>query len=525
MRETAAVRYNGATSGTPRRATSDPRGGARQSQSDLLEQLVRPNGSGKPVEQMKDFKDTPSPYAAHVGGAHGSESAPFDRAAMIEAASRSLRQRMARPRELPRSKGSARADPRPERQDRGEPRSAENAQRRMRSAENEHRASQRRLSAEKKESPADLQLEDGDTPQPFEDPVQLGELKRPLSRKKDPSASAAAGLGAFASPVRVTDAFEQRKTRRPIPIESWGPRPPSRHGMPTKCGPLEGDRLQDSLGDASSPRPRGRQHDEGADRGERGDRQVGGTWAESTVGGTWAAARASAERGTERRPGGGNQTRNGPARSATEQDLGVFGCSTGGTPAHRLSTAGGARGALESRGMERTGSVGGDSGGAAPWPMSRMASGMADVDPGELEVSGWGLGGGGGQLGASWPLSQHTRSTPPALGHHPANNTAHHNAISGLSGTSPPTRQGQRSGAHHEAPVSVEDVEEDLDLGLHVSAYRRDATPPQVIVTNSRAKEQERTPSKRARERGSRGSRNMPFSTSLDNDFLSLFAS
>lgn len=519
MRETAAVRYNGASSGTLTRAASDPRCNGRQSQLDnktssqldLLEQLIRPNGLGKPVDQMKDSKDTPSPYAAHIAADRGSsESVPFDRAAMIEAASRSLRQRMARPQSkgLTRSKGSARADPRLER-DRGEARSAG----RMRSAENEHRASQRRLSAEKKET-SDLD-EENETPQPFEDPAQLGELRRPLSRKKDPSASAAAGLGAFASPVRVTDAFEQRKTRRPIPVESWGPRPPSRsgRGVPTKCGPLEGDRLQehraaaacvlqDSLGDASSPRARGRQHDETGDRGERGDRQVGGTW---------AAARASAER-----RGGGDRSK-GPTRSATEQDLGVFGCGTGGTPSHRLSSSA-TRASLESRGLERTGSVSGDSAVGPPWPMSRA---IPDVDAGELEVSGWGLGGGGGQLGTSWPLSQHTRSSP-AVGQR-TENAAHNNAITGLGGTSPPTRHGQRS--HHEARVSVEDVEEDLDLGLHISAYRRDATPPAVIVTNSRAKEQERTPSKRAQERNGRGSRNMPFSTSLDNDFLSLFAS
>eukprot|EP00434_Breviolum_minutum_P003890 symbB.v1.2.003418.t2/scaffold183.1/size281544/2 len=33
----------------------------------------------------------------------------------------------------------------------------------------------------------------------------------------------------------MTDAFEQRKTRQPIPVESWGPRPPSRAGLPPKA--------------------------------------------------------------------------------------------------------------------------------------------------------------------------------------------------------------------------------------------------------------------------------------------------
>merc|ERR1719253_2264478 len=68
--------------------------------------------------------------------------------------------------------------------------------------------------------------------QPVDDAPHYAEepLRRPSSRKKDPSASAAAGLGAFSSPVKLTDAFEQRKTRQPIPVESWGPRPPSRGG-------------------------------------------------------------------------------------------------------------------------------------------------------------------------------------------------------------------------------------------------------------------------------------------------------
>merc|ERR1719259_740766 len=83
----------------------------------------------------------------------------------------------------------------------------------------------------------------GPGPGGFEDVLQnvRQELKRPQSRKKDPSASAAAGLGAFSGPARVTDAFGEasRKTRQPIPVESWGPRPPSRAGLPQKAGPLD----------------------------------------------------------------------------------------------------------------------------------------------------------------------------------------------------------------------------------------------------------------------------------------------
>merc|ERR1719261_1172943 len=104
-------------------------------------------------------------------------------------------------------------------------------------------------------------------------------------------------------------------------------------------------------------------------------------------------------------------------------------------------------------------------------------------------------------------------------------------------------------------PMAVEDVD-DLDLGLLVSplrpgggGLRREATPPQVIVTNS--KKMARKPSKPHREghhsfnlngpgtggerevvqrgrghrrKGDRTEPHIPFNTSLDSDFLNLFA-
>mmetsp|Transcript_78229 Transcript_78229/g.216309 ORF Transcript_78229/g.216309 Transcript_78229/m.216309 type:complete len:402 (+) Transcript_78229:71-1276(+) len=129
-----------------------------------------------------------------------------------------------------------------------EPQSAENAQRRIRSAENQHRSitvSRNGPHLRQAVTPSasafdryvlkdDLQE---DIPHFHQD--LHPELKRPLSRKKDPSASAATGLGAFAGPARMMDAFEQRKVRQPIPVESWGPRPPSRAALPQKAAPLD----------------------------------------------------------------------------------------------------------------------------------------------------------------------------------------------------------------------------------------------------------------------------------------------
>ncbi|CAJ1383035.1 unnamed protein product [Effrenium voratum] len=281
---------------------------------------------------------------------------------MIEAASRSLRQQMnrgvARGPQVSQTKSTDGTSSE-------EPRSAENAQRRIRSAENQHRSvssasqdPQSTVAPTPSTSALDnYTLEDDveedvtgasgvdDVPRVPHDFPQ--ELKRPASRKKDPSASAAAGLGAFAGPSRMTDAFEQRKTRQPIPVESWGPRPPSRAGLPKAAGPAA---PLDGLGDgfvtpcrgsganSSVGRPKvgtEREPSQGSRPSSKmGNESRAGSKASTdqacakVVGGTWAAARVEprhsvneARRGRERRS---TQTR-GTSDVGFAGDLGVFG--------------------------------------------------------------------------------------------------------------------------------------------------------------------------------------------------------
>jgi hypothetical protein len=75
--------------------------------------------------------------------------------------------------------------------------------------------------------------------------------------------------------------------------------------------------------------------------------------------------------------------------------------------------------------------------------------------------------------------------------------------------------------------VSVEDVDTEADLGMPVNnSFRRDATPPRLVVTRSSQQKKDRTDPRRVRDERTRerGS-NIPFSTGLDPDFLGLFAS
>lgn len=221
---------------------------------------------------------------------------------MIEAASQTLRQQIARGglRERPRSKGNYGTRGSLSQAAEGSfssPRYPEHATRRIRSAEN-----QQRILAESREGNADAPMivdrypseEDLDDDQDlshedvrsFQD---FQEFKRPCSRKKDPSASAAAGLGAFAGPSHMTDAFGQRKARQPIPVESWGPRPPSRAGPPQKAT------LIDLTFDEGSPRFLG------TSRGSRNENTLSSSVGRSSVklsgseqgagSSTWAAAR------------------------------------------------------------------------------------------------------------------------------------------------------------------------------------------------------------------------------------------
>merc|ERR1712107_798826 len=118
-----------------------------------------------------------------------------------------------------------------------------------------------------------------------------------------------------------------------------------------------------------------------------------------------------------------------------------------------------------------------------------------DAGNGPLEVSGLGLGETSPHGQSPWP------SSPVG------------------SGNSPPTRRGSR----HSDAVAVEEAEADNDLGVY--AFRRDATPPQIIITRSSQPQRgQRSDARRGSGREQRTTergKNMPFSTGLDPDFLS----
>lgn len=451
---------------------------------------------------------------------------PIDRAAMIEAASRSLRQQMqfGRTRDRPRSKGSnydmhasvltgaTGSDPRsngdvaPR-----ESRSSENAQRRIRSAENEHRVKVPLALSTEGATEGATRLIEGAAASPLSQPSsaldhypvedesaqhpgfdhvsQFEDIRRPYSRKKDPSASAAAGLGAFSSPTKLTDAFEQRKTRQPIPVESWGPRPPSRGGIQSKATPLDAAPLQDDRRNPMASPASSTRNDASMSSG---------------VGGTWAAARHVPVRQPVGRQPAGRQSApdRGRERKAKDrgspEELGVFGSSTTFTGRSQSSQQLTHPRAFEHSHQDndpltRPGSFATSSfgQGAGPWA-SRV-----DMGGGALEVSGLSLA----DTTPPWPSS-------------PAGSA---------SCGSPPTRRGSRPSEM----VCVEDAEADSDLGVHANSYRRDAIPAQVIITRSTQQKKDRTDARRSgrddrtRDRG----KSMPFDTGLDPDFLSLFAS
>lgn len=487
---------------------------------------------------------------------------PFDRAAMIEAASRSLRQQMARgaARDRPRSKGSLHNDGAvhavqslggPQRPpplgatgqsssssglcaaSASEAQSAESAQRRIRSAENQHRmlrsdgmphfpnatpaaaaAAQATAAAHVAQVAAATNGDhpgalETDSPNGFGGGVPVAssaldsysnpeeadldqdvlqnyrqELKRPLSRKKDPSASAAAGLGAFDGPARMTDAFgeAQRKTRQPIPVESWGPRPPSRAGP-------QGSRQAASFDEGFHVEPgmllaQSRSRSDGASSSSSRPAEKGGR-ADQVVGGTWAAARAEPRGHSETRRGRDRRTvtRGSPEVGYAAADLGIFGVSSQ-VPSQRLSKS--LSGVFDHHSAQLAPR-------GVPWQhvTAQLGSWAANADVGvggALEVSGCGLG--GDQAGSPWPAS-------------PSETCG-----------SPPTRAGKTrivDGVH------LEDMEADSDLIPH-SGFRRDVAP-QVIVTRSQGGKS------RGNIRRSSDHRAARFNTSLDVDFLSLFAS
>lgn len=401
-----------------------------------------------------------------------------------------------------------------------EPHSAENAQRRIRSAENQHR-----IVTERREAPQlagntasagvaptlagssaldrypedqELAEETQDRPQEGDDddvPPHLRrdvELKRPASRKKDPTSATAAGLGAFAGPARMEGAFEQRKTRQPIPVESWGPRPPSRAGPPPKAGNVDTSLDVDPKVLASSSR--GSRGDSGASSSagvSRPTSKVGGEQAppcSKVVGGTWASARAEPQRvvndnrrGRERKA----VNRGTPEVAYAPNDLGIFGC--GATPSQKLSKS--LSGVFDPNSAPSRGSQ------AAPRQTGQWAS---NVDAaGALEVNGSSL---------TDPTSPWPESPAQSCG-------------------SPPTRKGRHSLAE---AVAVEDVEPDPDLGVLGSNFRRDVPQPQVIVTRSSTNPSTRGQVRRGsdqRRTREQNQRDMPFNTALDADFLRLFAS
>lgn len=445
----------------------------------------------------------------------------MDRAAMIEAASWSLRQQMRMTRDRPRSKGSLHdrdpsASTLPGTGVNGATEHIQpdtTSQRRIHSAENKHRvvSAVRDVSETQSASTPTLEsypVEDEtgqtvpSTPGPgLEDVPPLGELKRPMSRKKVPSASAAAGLGACSNPVKMTDAFEQRKMRQPIPIESWGPRPPSRgvaHRIPPKGTLLDvsllvapdEERGESKLIASGASRSRS----EGAVSSAVG-RPGSKAGSESVPSSTWAAARYTPAQGlSELRRG-----RKGKEWGAPEE-LGIFGVSGTRSPTHGQQLTKSLSGVFDHHSSEFRDAM-------ARQAASHTGSWASHVDSaGTLEVSGCGFGTDKGL----WLLSG-----PQPL----------------------PLRK-----CRHPEAVSVEDVEADQDFGLRSGAFRRD-TPPQVIVTRSSQPKKDRGDMRRLRDKGNpgtptvadshgrdeRGMRSrqssIPFSTSLDVDFLSLFAS
>lgn len=464
---------------------------------------------------------------------------PIDRAAMIEAASRSLRQQMGRSRDRPSSKGSGSfydahasmlaaggSDPRTS----GEPRSAENAQRRIRSAENEHRIVHTQQPAHgggapdggpstailQPSSALDHYPVEEEHPQHlgFEHVSQFGDIRRPFSRKKDPSASAAAGLGAFSSPVKMTDAFEQRKTRQPIPVESWGPRPPSRHGSSSRATTgLDSSPLKEERDRPSSTTSNSRSR---SDANMGTSNGVGGkqAWGTSNGDGTWAAARYAPMHDPRRGREGKAKDRRSPA-----EELGVFGHggSTNSFPPGRsqsstkLTKSFSGAFAQESEPLTRPTSFvsGGFGQGSGAW------ASHVDSGNGGLEVSGLSLGDPAARAWPSSPMAAAALARPGSS-----------------SGVSPPTRRGSRASEN----VSVEDAEADADLSVHAYAFRRDTAPPQVSISRSSQQKsrgdtptsqqrKDRGEARRGRDNRPTASRRTPDGSRLDPDFLSLFAS
>eukprot|EP00927_Polykrikos_kofoidii_P071510 TRINITY_DN67774_c0_g1_i1.p1 TRINITY_DN67774_c0_g1~~TRINITY_DN67774_c0_g1_i1.p1 ORF type:complete len:411 (-),score=56.98 TRINITY_DN67774_c0_g1_i1:196-1428(-) len=397
---------------------------------------------------------------------------PIDRVAMIEAASRNLRQQVGKNQDRAWSRGTDSSM---------STIVVDDAQRRNHSAENQHRlVSASRcgtrdggyLNSTSSSSALDPYPPEEETLRCpgnvcLDDVPPFPDVKRPLSRKKGPSASAAAGLGELSGPARLTDAFEQRKTRHPIPVESWGPRPPSRHGIKTvnsDVGGLDEDgkmlvsnsrnRVVENCTTQTGGRPNSRTSTEGGTKALK-------------AGGTWAAARGGASFRGLSDPGVSRRGRRPPQavrNACCADDLGVSGRGT--RPPSQQQHLKGSGAALSS-----SGSFGDDGSQRFPWGTDVGTDGQEE-----------------------FRMSSPQSSTSP-----------------------------MRRGRHNVdvlAPVSLEDVEADAD-----ASYWTSDRPLQVIVTRSQQGKGRGDPRRRCDQRNrDQAQGNMRFDTKLDVGFLSLFA-
>jgi len=252
-------------------------------------------------------------------------------------------------------------------------------------------------------------------------------------------------------------------------------------------GGLESSLLQEERGTPI-------QHPSSTTSRSRSDANLSGT--PNVSGGAWAAARYApmheARRGRERKA----KDRGSP------EDLGIFGSSTnfsGRSQSSQQLTAPKHYGAAFDHSIPDNEAKVRPSSRPSSSVMGSFAKGSSTwashVDPGSgaLEVSGLGLG----DTQPPWPSS-------------PAGSTA---------GNLPPTRRGSK----HDVPVAVEEAEADDTYNY---AFRRESTPPQMTITRSSQPKNQRGDARRGRDDRTRErGKNMPFSTGLDPDFLSLFAS
>jgi len=348
----------------------------------------------------------------------------------------------------------------------------------------------------------------------------LGDVKRPASRKKAPSASALAGLGSLDTPEKMMDAFEQRKTRHPIPIasESWRPRPPSRHGLPSKsierpssrAGTLDhgrppsraGPSSRNSTGhlgevglaaeDAKLPTTSPWSHDAmvlGRNAVPRHSTTLQGTALQAaseqpTPDQAPATAATWAQRGRDRKVKDFRASvdlKSSATAAAAPKEFGAFG-------SHDAPTG------PRSPTMQQQGPAGRPS-------QQTLTKNLSDV----FDHSSEWVAPGNAHPSTSW-----ASPAAAAAGAGPADGLE----VSGF-GLGTPWTSGPNM-------VSVEDV---VDTEFDVGFPRRDSTPLQVIVTRSQAKKGRSDSQVRARERGQpRGGPPPKIATTLDDDFLALFA-